>query len=216
MCQPPAENSVTEWIAALLEGEDGAADQLWRRYFDQMLRVVQGYLRGAGMTVSAGFDPEQVALDSFRRFCAAHRNGQFPELRSREQLWPLLVTITLNLTRDELRSERAQKRRSDHRTFLESELKFVPGEDSEFGSLDQIPGRMPPTDVAAEMAEHCRDLIGKLDDPELQQVALWKLDGLTNDEIAHRLGFSRRTVQRMLQVIRTTWEQHLPGAESES
>ncbi|MFO0912547.1 MAG: ECF-type sigma factor [Pirellulales bacterium] len=207
---------MTEWITALMEGSDEAAQRLWGRYFDRMCRVVQGYLHGAGCQVSAGFDAEQVALDSFRRFCAAHQEGRFPELQNRDGLWPLLVTITLNRTRDELRSEGAQKRRSDQRTFLESELKFAAGEDSEFASLDQIPGRMPPTDLAAEMAERCREMLDMLEDPELRQVALWRLDGLTNDEIATRLGFSRRTVQRMLLVIRSIWENHLQGPDSRS
>jgi DNA-binding CsgD family transcriptional regulator len=36
-------------------------------------------------------------------------------------------------------------------------------------------------------------------------VALMKLEGLTNDEIAGRLGYSRRTIQRMLSLIRDVW-----------
>ena len=51
--------------------------------------------------------------------------------------------------------------------------------------------------------------LSKLDDEELEQVALRKLDGFTNDEVAERLGYSRRTIQRMLNVIRKCWEEEL-------
>ena len=37
-------------------------------------------------------------------------------------------------------------------------------------------------------------------------LALWKLEGYTNDEIAGLMGYTRRTIQRMLAVIRQSWE----------
>ena len=42
----------------------------------------------------------------------------------------------------------------------------------------------------------------------LQQVALWKLEGYTNEEIAgpSMLDCAPRTVERKLAVIRRTWE----------
>jgi predicted DNA-binding protein (UPF0251 family) len=57
------------------------------------------------------------------------------------------------------------------------------------------------------MAETCRQLLDSLQDEELQQVAIWKLEGLTDDEVAAKLGSCRRTVQRMLRSIRTVWSQ---------
>jgi hypothetical protein len=38
-------------------------------------------------------------------------------------------------------------------------------------------------------------------------VAQWKLEGYTNDEIAARLGCVRRSVERMLQLIRHLWQE---------
>jgi DNA-directed RNA polymerase specialized sigma24 family protein len=48
-------------------------------------------------------------------------------------------------------------------------------------------------------------LIDLLDEPLHVQVALLKLDGHTNDEIAESIGYTRRTVQRILTVIRQNW-----------
>ena len=44
-----------------------------------------------------------------------------------------------------------------------------------------------------------------LADAELQQIALWRLEGYTNREIADKLGCVERTVERRLELIRETW-----------
>jgi len=50
-------------------------------------------------------------------------------------------------------------------------------------------------------------LLEALDDRELRQVALWKMEGYTIEEIARRLGCVPRTVERKLKVIRSIWNQ---------
>jgi DNA-directed RNA polymerase specialized sigma24 family protein len=43
----------------------------------------------------------------------------------------------------------------------------------------------------------------------LQDVATWKLEGYTNDEIAARLGCVTSTVERKLARIRTMWAREM-------
>ena len=50
-------------------------------------------------------------------------------------------------------------------------------------------------------------LLEKLGDQELQAVALWKMEGYTNGDIAGRLACGVRSVGRKLRVIRGVWEQ---------
>jgi len=45
-----------------------------------------------------------------------------------------------------------------------------------------------------------------LNDPELEKVAVLKLEGYSNDEVAQELGYTRRTIQRMLNLIRVLWQ----------
>ena len=45
-----------------------------------------------------------------------------------------------------------------------------------------------------------------LNDPDLRQIALWKLEGHTNAEIAAQLDCTLRTVERKLERIRAYWE----------
>ena len=44
--------------------------------------------------------------------------------------------------------------------------------------------------------------LGRLRDPALRRVAVWKLEGYTNAEIAERQGCSLPTVERRLAIIR--------------
>lgn len=55
------------------------------------------------------------------------------------------------------------------------------------------------------VVEECQRLLELLGDDTLRNVAVWKLEGLTNEEIAGQLGCKARTVQRKLRTIRTLW-----------
>jgi IS30 family transposase len=45
-----------------------------------------------------------------------------------------------------------------------------------------------------------------LHDAELRSIAVWKMEGYTNAEIAEKLGYVTVTIQRRLRLIRSLWE----------
>ena len=49
---------------------------------------------------------------------------------------------------------------------------------------------------------------GSKDDSALSEVAIAKMEGYTNDEIADRLGVKTRTIERKLRIIREIWSAH--------
>ena len=63
----------------------------------------------------------------------------------------------------------------------------------------------PTPEFAAELAEECRRLLDGLGSAELARVALWKMEGYANEEIAAKLGCVPRTVERKLRLIRGLW-----------
>jgi DNA-directed RNA polymerase specialized sigma24 family protein len=71
--------------------------------------------------------------------------------------------------------------------------------------LNSLAARGPTPEEAAILAEECGRLLALLDD-DLRRVALWKMEGFSNAEIATRLGRSESTVERKLKLIRTCWE----------
>ena len=72
--------------------------------------------------------------------------------------------------------------------------------------LDRIDSDGPTPAEAALLNEALERRFQMLKDPDLRQIALWKLEGYTNPEIAARLDCTLRTVERKLERIRAYWE----------
>ena len=84
------------------------------------------------------------------------------------------------------------------------------GSDADPTALAQVIGNVPTPEFAAMMVEECRRLLGRLADPDLEALALAKMEGYTNAEIAERWKCSVRTVERSLRLIRKSWQQDQP------
>ena len=63
-------------------------------------------------------------------------------------------------------------------------------------------GDTPSPEFAAMMAEELRSLLEFLDDGEFRAIALGKMEGYSNEELADRLDCSVRTIERRLGLIR--------------
>jgi DNA-directed RNA polymerase specialized sigma24 family protein len=192
--------SVTTWIGWIKAGDHVAAQRVWERYYGRLVRLARARLSSRA-TRSAAADEEDAAISAFDSFCDGAKRGRFPKLGGREDLWRLFVVITARKVADQFRNEGRQKR-GGGRVVGES---AIPRDDAESGCLDQIIGREPTPEFAATMADELRHLLSGLSDPTLRQIALWRLEGFTSDEIAVRLGCARRTVGYKLEYIRNAW-----------
>ena len=70
----------------------------------------------------------------------------------------------------------------------------------------EVLGREPTPDLAAQAAEEVGRLLGGLGDGELRAIAVAKMEGLTNAEIAAQMGCSLATVECKLGLIRIKWQ----------
>lgn len=184
--------SISRLLGGLRAGDEDAVRQLWHRYFTPLVRLARGRLLS-----SAVRDAEDVALDAFWSLCRQAAEEDFPQLHNREHLWRLLACFTARQACDWSRKE-ARRRR-----VLETES--VVGENA----LANIAGREPPPEFAAAVA----DLLECLPSDELRTIAVARMEGRTNDEVARQLGRSLSTIERKLQVIRVLWqdiEEHRP------
>jgi DNA-directed RNA polymerase specialized sigma24 family protein len=151
---------------------------------------------------SAEADEEDAVLSAFDSFCTGAVQGRFPQLSDREDLWRLLVVITARKVQAQSRRHRRQKRGGG---LVYNETDGA----SETQELDRIVGKEPSPEFAAQVAEEFRRLLDALGDEALCQVALARMEGETNDEIATRLGCARRTVARRIELIRKIWSSFL-------
>jgi RNA polymerase sigma factor (sigma-70 family) len=157
-------------------------------YFDRLVQLARRRLRDLpGM---ANYD-EDLAL---RAFYSVYRRVRDPErplqLTGRDDLWRLLAARTISRAIDLIRRHRPGE---------------VPGD----CNLEQLLTREPTPEEAAAMEDECRRLLDSLEEPELRQIALWKVEGYTHAEIAARLDCVPRTIERKVRRIRLLWKHEL-------
>jgi DNA-directed RNA polymerase specialized sigma24 family protein len=193
------EGSVTRWLGDLKLGGDAAAQHLWERYFDRLVRVAHQRLHGRG---GASEDEEDAALSAFDSFCRGAAQGRYPRIADRHDLWRLLVVITVRKAIDQVQRHGATKR-GGGRLVGEAVLEGNVGLDGP--GLDGFIGPEPSPDLAIMVAEEYRRLRSRLGDDSLRLVLDMSLEGYRRAEIATRMGRTVKTVSRKLDVIRTVW-----------
>jgi DNA-directed RNA polymerase specialized sigma24 family protein len=194
-----SEGSVTHWLQRLQVGDPAAAQPLWERYFARLVGLARKKLQGAPQRLA---DEEDVALSAFDSFCRNTEQGRFPQLVDREGLWQLLVVLTARKAAHLVRAQGQQKRGGGAGKRPLDAAAAGP-------ALEQLLSREPSPAFAAEVADECQRLLSLLGDRELEAVALWKMQGYTNEEIAAKLGYVVRSVKRKLRLIRERWAKEL-------
>jgi DNA-directed RNA polymerase specialized sigma24 family protein len=180
----------THWVQQLKKGGPDAPQELWRRYFARLVGLARQRLRGS---LRRAADEEDVALSAFDSFCRRAEQGQFPRLEDRHDLWQLLVMITARKAADLVNHDNRLKRGGGA---------AAEGDDG----LSAVISREPDPAFAAQVADTCRALLGSLGDDTLRAIAVAKMEGDTNEEIARRLAVSVATVERKLRGIRQILE----------
>lgn len=190
------------WIGRLVNGDAEAAQRLWEDYFPQLALLAQRKLAGTPRRMA---DEEDIALSAMNSFCLAARDGRFPQLTDPDDLWKLLITIT---TRKALRYAEHARRRKRGGGRVRGESAFYRQGDAEaMRGLDEVAGAEPTPEFAAEFADELQRLLERLGDDQLRTLALLKLEGYSNQEIAQRLECGLRTVERRLRGIRSIWSE---------
>jgi len=180
--------SVSIWLDGLKAGDEQAAQQLWDRYFQRLVRLARSRLQNRTCVV----DEEDVALSVLQSLFSTVRRGGYPKLMNRTELWPLLVSITLRTASNELKWQFTQKRTT------QAELRGF--------ELTELVCREPGPEMATQIADQLHHLLSSLNDPVLVQIAQLRLNGHSVVEIAERLIVRPRTVARKLARIHQEWE----------
>jgi len=185
--------SVTQWLQQLQAGDHVAAQKLWECYFRRLVGLARAKLRDQPRH---GADEEDVALSAFDSFCRGAEQGRFPRLDDRHDLWQVLLVLTQRKVADLAQHEGREKR--DWRRAEPIESADPPG--AALVARDVDPA------FAAQFAEECQRLLDALGDDGLRLLAVRKMEGYTNEEIAGLLNCSLATVERRLRLIRREWE----------
>ena len=188
--------SVTIWYENLSDQRQRAVLELWNHFFTRLVGIARRKL-GQHRRVE---DEEDVALNAFHSFIRSAEGGKFEDVRRREDLWQLLVVITVRKAIGKFQHETRLKRGGGNVKNLSA---MTPDEEGTLFEAE-LRGAGDPA-LEAEMLETYDRLLRALGDDNLKAVALAKLDGYTNPEIALKLGVSVSGVERRLRSIRGIW-----------
>ncbi len=197
---PQDDGSVTRLIGNLKAGDDYAAQQLWQRYSRRLVHLARSRLRSA-RRAGAIEDEEDAALSAFDSFCRGAATDRFPQLADRDDLWRLLVVLTVRKVCGQLERQSADKRGGDR---LLGEAALINAAAGGAG-FDRLAGHEPSPEMAAMVVDEYRRLRNGLRTDTLRQILDLRLEGYTREEIAERLGCAERTVKRKLDTIREAW-----------
>ena len=192
-----ARDSTSEWLGRLKTGEAAAVQNLWERYSQELILLANQRLGTASRRLA---DEEDVALSVFGSICRGAAAGRFEQVKSRDELWWLLLSITKRKAVDHIRRETAEKRGGGREQQELRHCADKPGV-GEF-SLDDLISPTPTPELIVTLDEQYARLLSLLRDDRLRQIAVMRIEGYTDEEIAQRMLIGVRAVERKLQLIR--------------
>lgn len=186
-----------ELIQAVREGNPQAADVLFDRYVERLIRLVRTKISAK---LARRFDAEDVVQSVYRSFFTKLREGRF-ELSESGDLWRLLAAISINKVLFRARHHNQKKRDVSQEESVGdgSSVCGVP-----FSAVQQEP---TPEQAAMLTEELDRELADYT--PLQREIVQLRLQGHTVEEIADTVKRTRRTVQRTLEKFRTSLEEQL-------
>lgn len=188
-----SEHSFRALIHDARNGDDAAAQAIVDQYTGALVAVAR---RQIGPRLAQKLDADDVVQSAYRSLFVRMREGEY-ELGSGQDLWKLLVTMTLNKVRRHARYHATQRRNIHLEQGVADYL--------EAAIADPHPS---PAD-AAELVDETAALLESLPTRDRQIVEL-RLQGLSTTEIASETGRAQRSVRRVLERIRQKLEQSIP------
>jgi len=186
-------HSVTRLIGRLRDQDPHAAELIWQRYFERLLSLARSKI---GRLPHRVLDEEGILVSVFDRFFRAAKEERFTRLRDRDDLWQILLVLTERKVADQFRAAIAQKRGGS------SPQHKLRQDDAE---IREMATDEPGPEFVTSFNENLARALGRLSEPTTREVALLRMEGFENSEIASRLEISVRSVERKLRVIREVW-----------
>lgn len=200
------DDSVSRLFAELKAGDHSAATRLWDLFFLRLLAAARGRLARKGIPTRVT-DEDDIAASVFESLFEGAANGRFAEHRTRDDLWRLMLCIARQKVVKHVRRNTALKRGGGD---VEGESAFLAPDGSvSMNGLEQVVSEEPTPEFVATLKEENTRLLDLLQDDTLRRVALLRLEGHSDQEIADQLQVSLRTVERKLKLIRERWKNEL-------
>lgn len=192
-------HSISRLIPGLKKSDEVATQQLWDHFSEKLVGLARRKLGDIPKRVA---DEEDIASTVFFSLCRGAAAGRLADVKSRDELWWLLLAITKRKVADFVRHEMAQKRGPGQVEYLGTATSSQHGLPL---GLDDLMGDEPTPELLAMLQEQHLYLLSLLRDDSLRNIANLRIEGHSTIEIASLINISKRSVERKLQLIRQTW-----------
>jgi RNA polymerase sigma-70 factor, ECF subfamily len=183
-------------VSRVRDGDQEAAEEIFRRYYDDLVRLVQ---KNMSPRLAARVGADDIAATTYRVFFTKNEDSRFVLKRSGD-LWKLLVGIAMKKIHHEVNQARTQKR-DMYRT-----QSISASEDYEL-PLDLI-SESPTPEQAVSVSEELEFALSNLK-PIERDIFTMRLEGYTEVEIQARVNRSPRAIRRAMANAREILEARL-------
>jgi RNA polymerase sigma factor (sigma-70 family) len=178
-------NSNQELLIAWRQGDEHAAELLVRRYMVRLTALARSRL---SRKLARRLDAEDAVLSAWRSFFVAAGDGRV-SVPEDDNLWPLLVTLTLRKLARQAARHTAQRRGVQAEQNVDRE-----------DSWQTVLSREPSPDEAALVADELESLMASLERTD-REILSRRLQGQSVAAIAAAMDVTERTIRRNLQRI---------------
>jgi RNA polymerase sigma-70 factor, ECF subfamily len=188
--EDPADHAL---LTEFRNGNEAAAEQLYQRYSRRLIALAEA---NTGKDLAHRFDAEDITQSVFRFFFERARNGHY-DVPADSDLWPLLLVIALQKVRSY-----GARHRAGCRDIRREQSGACP-ETIDSGLRSKVE---EPQSLLRLIAEETLEQLPPLH----RQVVRWRLEGFDHQEIAHKAGRSKRTIERVFRECRQILQTLLP------
>lgn len=178
------------------EGDERAFEELFTRYSERLIRVAK---RRISERLSARIEAEDIVQSVFRTFFGHVQENRFT-FDEENDLWKLLMSMTLNKLRNKVDWHTAAKR------DVGSERPLSVG-NSKYPRAFDVDGETPSPEAVVAFLDLLENFMAELRENDRKVLEL-RLQGHKQEEIAQQIGCTERTVRRILERIRGVAETH--------
>jgi len=179
--------------------DEEACSDLWDAVYDRLATLARQRLATQNRRMA---DEEDVALSAVKSFIRASEAGRLSAVKTRDDLWRVLITIMIRKS-NTLRQHLETEKRGNGWVRGDSAFTMIAGGGP--ADFHQITDPSHPEHFVESLMGACRERIEGLPDSTLQQIALKRMEGCEVTEIALQLGLSVATIKRKLARIRDLW-----------
>ncbi len=177
----------SEWLNGLRKGDIDSARRIFEHFSQRLCRLAQQHLSSR---VRQRTDGEDVVQSVFRTFFTRDRAGQF-QVDHSDELWRLLVTITVRKARGIWRKNNSEGRAIGREVSLD---------DSDRAQLAAF-SQEPSVVEAIVLADEIETILHGLDEANVTALEL-RMGGYSPTEAASHMGISRQAFYRLLEPIK--------------